>query len=311
MHAHDRWSAELLDEKPADASFPLAFVRSNVSRRFLYRQYQQAKAGIDDGYCLGDETGAGRCLACGACPDDAGRSATLGHRINPPPEGYLRDLEKMMTTKWRLQPIYVRVRLPPVVAGGTTEWMNAWVLKGLLEACPELLDNLLTARESLFTVGDNQERLGPFYGETVCALTGWDVQRAADMLVALPRQAVSGLEILSTVEGFSAGVFERATLSFVLVQDHFPEAGRMLVEFLRANYVPCNLRRAGSGYVLDLPEKALKKRTVFKGAFQEAEGHVAFHLVVGPKFDLVGYLRSFDGPDRSRGVSVAVSQLIC
>jgi hypothetical protein len=98
-------------------------------------------------------------------------------------------------------------------------------------------------------------------------------------------------------------------LSLTLPVAHFPDAGQQLRDVLRTAYIPCNLRREGDGYRFDLPAKALKKRVLFQGRYEEVDDRYRIELQVSPKFDLLGYLRSFGAPERYRRAEVAVSEL--
>jgi hypothetical protein len=306
MVEHGHWNAAFLGEKGPDYAFPLPFVRPRVDPAFLYQQYQQAEACVDEGYCLGDH-----CLRCGACADEDQRRAITTHAIAQPEDpGYLRRLRDLMRDKWRLDPHHVRARLPAVVAGTDPAWMNAWAMRRLLAAYPALANILLSVQESVFSVGENRDRYAGFYGQTVLALRAWDAEWLAEVLTAPPQAPVAdGLEILGPAADFEPGVFARARLALRLPQASFPRAGRALVEFLRASYVPCNVRGRDGGYVLDLPAKALKKRVVFAGHYHQAEGETVIELTVSPKFDLREYLRSFPEPAHYRRARVQVSEL--
>jgi len=111
------------------------------------------------------------------------------------------------------------------------------------------------------------------------------------------------------MEGFEPGVFGQMTLRLTLPAAHFPEAGAQLRKFLQEAYVPVNLRRVGAGYVFDIPEKARKKKVLLAGEVTQDETTFTARLVVGPKFDLMGYLRSFPGPERWREARAEVSEL--
>jgi len=82
-----------------------------------------------------------------------------------------------------------------------------------------------------------------------------------------------------------------------------------LRRFLHAAYAPVNVRRVGEGYVFDIPEKALKKKLLFEGEFSQDETTFTARLIVGPKFELLDYLRSFPEPERWRQASVEVIRL--
>ena len=308
---HGHWTPDFLGEKGPDYPFAFPFLRSNVSTEFLYRQYRRAWEGVDEGYCLGSEEGPGRCLGCGACTD-AQRRAITGHRLRPPgDERSPARLQELVRAKRRLKPRYVRLRLPLTVAGAPPEWVNAWVMRGVLQACPEQVDNLLSARESLFTVGENRRRYPHgLYGETVFAFRAWDGEALLEALATAGDRLQEFFGYLSPVEDFEPGRFSRATLELDLPIDRFPDAVLRLRDFLRAGYVPCNLRREGDRLHLDLPPRALRKRVLFEGEGRQEKDRYRLRLVVGPKFDLLGFLRSFDEPALYRLARVGVLDIL-
>ncbi|MGC9394787.1 MAG: radical SAM protein [Anaerolineae bacterium] len=314
MEDHGQWNETFLGEKGPEYAFPMDFVRSDVTPRFIYQQYQQALAGEDEGYCLGSA-----CLACGACTDAAQRAAITGHTMQQPGGVYLRELEDVMRTKWRLKPVYARFWLPPEVAGRDPAWLNAWMMQALLARYPDLLDNLLSVEESLFTTKDNRRRYANLHGETVFALKAWDTARLIEILdseISPPRlpsredsRTVYRPPFLGWADAFATGMFTRMELALTLPTMYFPDAGSQLRTFLHAAYAPVNLRREGEGYAFDVPEKALKKKLLFEGEFDQDENTFAARLVVGPKFELLDYLRSFPEPERWREASVEVKML--
>ena len=199
LEAEGHWTPAFLEEKGPDYPFPLEFVETGLVEGFLWRQYQQARAAVDEGYCLGAD-----CLGCGVCTPEQ-RAALTGHQMRLPEDvGYLADLERTVREKRRLKPCYVRVRLPEEVAGATPAWIHAYLLRRFLALLPHQAENLLAARESLFTVGENAGRFPGWYGETICALTAWDAGALVDALAALPEG--SGL-YRGPAEGFCPGEF--------------------------------------------------------------------------------------------------------
>jgi hypothetical protein len=314
MEERGWWRPAFLGEKGPDYPFALDFVGLNVAPDLFYEQYEQARAGVDPGYCLG-EVGSpagvgepGRCLGCGACTLPEERAAIVEHRMRHPGAGYLKELERTMRTKWRQQPIYARFRLPRLVAGAEPAWINAFLMRTLMRAHPELVDNLLSAQESLFTTKDNVARYAGLHGETVVALKVWDPP-ALGRALASHQDLGHGTLFEGFLDDFEPGLFQRASLHVILPAAHFPDAGRRLRRYLQDQYVPVNLRGMERGYRFDIPAKARKKRVLFEGAFHEAAGVFHADLVVSPKFDLVDYLRSFPGPDRAREARVEVCNL--
>jgi len=315
MKSHGLWNETFLGEKGPDVRAALDFVALDVPPGFLYRQYQQALAGVDEGYCLG-EVGSpnavgepGQCLACGACSTPEERAAITRHTMRHPRGGYLETLATMMRTKWQARPVFARVWLPPSTAPTGTAWRNAYVMRSLLAAHPQLHVTLLSVRESLFATKGLASRYSGLYGETVFALKAWDAHILGQVLAA-GDELPGGTRFLGFVDKFTPGVFERMHLHLTLPSEHFPEAGLRLREYLQTEYVPVNIRGTAGGYVLDIPEKARKKRVIFAGRFAETDGIVSAELQVSPKFDLLAYLRTFADFRRYREATAEVRDLV-
>jgi hypothetical protein len=289
------WNAAFPGEKGPNYLFPLAFVASSVSNEFLYRQYQEARSGQDAGYCLGRQDARGRCLGCGACANEAQRQAIVRHQIHQPERsGYPSRLHEMMDRKRQLQPVYVRLRTESWLAGVEPAFLNRFVFKGLLIRYPELTDNLLSVRESLFTVKPLDHQFPGVSGETVFALKAWDATSLCQALSDSQELAGSGFEIVGLAGEFRPGEFRCLHLDIHLPSASFPEPRARLEEYLRGAYLPYSLRREGEkGLVLDLPQKALKKKILFGGFIEVRENDFIASLEVGTKFDLGAFLRTF------------------
>jgi radical SAM superfamily enzyme YgiQ (UPF0313 family) len=315
MDAAGYWDEEFLGEKDRDYPWPLAFVNGNIPSAYLHGQYQEAVAGNDRGYCLGEVGDPGNlgepgsCLGCGACATPAERAEITQHAMRYPTPDYLSVLERTMRSKWRLQPVYARLRLPPAAAGGAPAWVNALLMRAFLEAFPTLEDNLLSVNESVFQTRANRARYAGTYGETIVALRAWDLELLEAALME-GQELPDGVQFQGWVAGFEPGGFVRARFRIDLPADHFPDAGRALRRYLQAQYVPVNLRGADHGYVYDIPDKALKKRVLLAGAFAEIRGRYHLDLVATPKLNLVDLLSSFTEPGRFREARVEVSELV-
>ena len=292
MERSGHWNESFLDEKGPDYPFALEFVESNVPAEFLYRQYRAAQSGVDGGYCLGDER-PGRCLGCEACLDEEQRQAITHHQTRQPERGrYMAQLREVMARKRRLQPVYFLLHLEPFLAGMRPEFINAFVFKGILTRYPELVDNLLAVRESLFTLHPNARRFPVMSGETVFALKAWDVEALRGTLADSGEHIGVGFEIIGPAEGFTPGVFTRLHLDVHLPGDFFPQPRAHLEQYLRSAYLRYSLRREDIRYHFDLPRKALKKRILFGGWFEVREDGFFASLDVGPKFDLMAFLHT-------------------
>ncbi|MBN1810548.1 MAG: hypothetical protein JXA14_01790, partial [Anaerolineae bacterium] len=311
MKETGHWNDEFLGEKKPDYPFPLAFVEPNVPADFLYRQYTEAKAGTDTGYCLGSSEQPGRCLGCNACADEAQRRTITQHQIHQPEwSGYLSRLREVMADKRQLQPTYVRLRTQSWLAGVEPAFLNGFVFKELLARYPELTDNLLSVRESLFTVKPNDRRFPCVSGETIFALKAWDTEALQHALADTREYAGSGFEIVGPAEGFSPGEFSQMHLNICLLGEFFPEPRARLEEYLRGAYLPYSLRREGERLAFDLPAKALKKKILFKGLIEEQEDGFIASLDVGTKFDLEALLGTFGEYDLAHHAHVRVSSVV-
>ncbi|TFG73006.1 MAG: radical SAM protein [Anaerolineales bacterium] len=301
MQTNGHWSDNFLGEKNVDAEFPLEFLEQRISSTFLYQLFENAKAGVDDGYCLGEigqltgDTPDARCLACGACASSEERAAITQHRMQPPDPSYMAELSKTMVQKQRMKPLFALLWLPPETIGKSPAWLNAWVMRILLQAIPNQVENITLVRESLFSTRENLRRYAGLYGETVFAIYAWDVEAVTAGLVSTVSD-MKGVRFLRWVNAFEPGTFQRAGLSITLPATHFPDAGQQLRRYLQDQYVPVNLRRIEDGYEFDIPKKALQKRIVYAGSFLQTSSTHCSKLVVSGKFDLMAYLQSFADP---------------
>jgi hypothetical protein len=315
------WNDAFLGEKGPDYPFPLDFVRGGVSPAFLYRQYEQARASVDDGYCLGDASGDGRCLGCDACTDNAQREAITRHRIALPDAGpYLARLREIVARKRRLTPVWYRLRLE-TQAGVRPTFRDTLAFRAILARYPELSDGLLALREALFAAQGRWPRGGGGFptmsGESVYALYAWDdgaLQRALSAPYGVHDAAEAAFAVLGPAEGFTPeGGFERLHLDLHLPAAFFPQGRRMLEAYLREAYVPYSLRRetphaeGARRYAFDLPQKGLKKRVLYGGHFEAGEAGLDASLEVGPRLDLLALL---GGASRVCHAGIRVSEIM-
>jgi len=308
MKQTDHWNDAFLGQKGPGHPFALEFVESNVPSEFLYRQYQEAQSGQDGGYCLGREGQPGRCLGCGACPDEGQRRAITDHQIQQPERGrYLRRLRQVVTRKRRLQATFFLLRLEPRLSGVLPEFLNAFVFQRLLSRYLELVDNLLVVRESLFTLPPNDQRFPIMSGETVFGLKAWDAARLRRALADPRERSGPGFEIVGAADGFTPGEFTRLHLDLLLPDRFFPDARRKLELYLRQAYLPYSLRREGGSYRFVLPAEALKKKLLFDGLLEMQEEGLFASLDVGPKFDLAEFLGAFGQGNLFRRAQMRVS----
>jgi hypothetical protein len=303
------WDGVFLGEKGADQPFALDMVQSDIPADFLYQQYQEARSGVDGGYCLGTQDGRGRCLGCGACVDGAQR-ATITQTRSPLPDeaATLSRLREVVVRKQRLQPIPYVLRFDGLEAGLHPAALNALVFQAILDRCPALIDNLLAVRENLFTVapgkrgkGSKRGRYPTMGGESVFALTAWDAAALQHALLEIGDAGSDRFGAVGPAEEFVPGTFTSCHLEMHLPEVHFAQARRQLDQYLHDAYVPYSLRRedplapGGSRYRFDVPKKGQKKKVLLGGVFETGEAGLDASLDVGLRFDLLAFLERF-GP---------------
>ena len=175
------------------------------------------------------------------------------------------------------------------------------------------MENLLSVRESLFSVRPNDRHFPPVSGETVFGLRAWDVAALERTLETelLGKNLVPGIELLGPAIGFTPGEFIRLRVDLELPAKFFPQPRIHLEEYLRGAYVRYSVRRESTGYRFDLPPKALKKKILLGGSFETRVEDRGFHssLEVGPKFDLLAFLGTFGGQDLVCQARVRVSEV--
>ena len=331
------WNEDWLGEKGADRSFALDFCQTEISARFLYRQYQDAVAGADGGYCLGNTDERGRCLGCGACLDEAQRQQITQHQIHLPEEtDYMARLREVITQKNRLKPAYYVLDVSGVPAGLQPALLNALVLRALLDQHPDLTGNLLAVRESLYSVippskgkkGPKRGRYPVMPGESIFALYAWDLDALGSLLLPPDHDPVDNpagrwttvhreqssrkeisIQIIGPAAHFQPGLFSRVHLDLTLDDEAFPQARRQLEDLLHEAYVPYSLRREETGYRFEVPPKGRRKKVLLSGHFGIDEHTFRASLDVGPRFDLLAFLERFGPPYHAAYAGLRSSQV--
>jgi hypothetical protein len=318
------WSEALFGEKGPGHAFALDFVRSSIVDDFLYRQYQEARDGVDGGYCLGSQDQRGRCLGCGACVDTGQREAITHHRIQQPEAGpYLSRLRDAVARKRRLRPVYYILRLDDLQPGVQPAFLNALLFREILIHYAALTDNLLSVRESLFTVtppsrgrrAGKRRRYPTMGGESVFALYAWDVKALQEVLCEPIDTRKPTFDVVKQIDAFTPGVFNQVHLDLHLPADLFEQPRRHLEEYLGEAYVPYSLRRQeaqstdASRYCFNVPAKGRKKKVILGGHFEIDEAGFSASLDVGPRFDLLAFLEQFGRTSPSHYAKLKVSNI--
>lgn len=244
-------------------------------------------------------------------------------------------LAALMQRKRTIKPVYVHVWIPPALYGATPEWINAACMRALMSMQEGIADTMLSAREALFSAPSNRGQFPAFAGETVFAVEAWSAHELVSCLESAnpagPSHAVASdvgfpahgsawgdfqdlpvdrLSVLGLASGFEPGQFTRASLTLRLPPDIFPNPQDRLIQFLRGSYVACNLRKSGARYVLEIPPKSAKKKSVFGGEMADSAWGFEMVLSIGPKFSLAGFLAMFGDRAAHLAAQVVFSDLV-
>ena len=304
MQEHRLWTQVWLDEKPSDYPFALDFVRSNVTPKFLFKQFQASKRDEDGGFCRG-----GECLVCGVCNTAAERKRQTGHQLQKPIDrDWLKKFNAQMETKAKLHPVYGRFWIAPELSGATPEWLNAFVLRELLTARPKQTDNLLSVRESLFTSSDNVARWPVFSGETIFALKAWDTNKLLAALARFASEKVRWLgQVFPSLGKDSRPIFQALEIELRLPTEFFLDAENIFQHWLKARHIAFSLRRTDRGLSLQLDPK--RKTFIAKADLQRHDAETLFHLNVGPAFDLADFFIACGDTNLARQASVSIRRI--
>jgi ferredoxin len=234
----------LADEKGAGHVFPFDFVTRSVTDAFLYRQYERARLYRDTGYCMGE-----KCRRCGACVDADERSAIVRRpRVPPIAATDVSIVAGLTREKARLPVLYVRARLPPFFGRTTPQWTGVCLLRLLLKARPDLIEDVLTVDDAVFGTGEAGDRFPILAGETVLAVKGWDPD-ALRVEFAGRIETDGGVEFGAPVQDFIPGRFQQAEIEF-----HQPAgSAETWVRSIREQGCVFTLRRDGTDRFLDIP----------------------------------------------------------
>jgi len=293
----DDWLAAqggaIAEEKPLGYPFAFPFLDDTDMRESLYRQYEKARAGIDQGYCRrGGEGTEGadvqRCADCPGCTRITRRSPYV-----PVAARAAGELASLMARKRRLVPVAVTARVPREAAGFGKEWREAWLMRALLEARPDQVENVLAIKEVLPGEAGVFDADVPWFGETVIAVTAWDTD-------ALGGVFPTGDAFGSLRKGGEPDAFRAMRLTLTLPRRWFPDAPGRLGTFLRDAHAPVTISRSGAALKLEAHEKALKRRMLLAGSCRETGDDYRLDLLIGPKMEIGGWLRSFEEPGAER-----------
>ena len=231
-------------------SFP--FVVRAVSEAHLRQRWEAARQFIDSGYCLGD-----RCAGCGACRNADERDSVTTHaRASVIPVSAIEAVARAEAEKRRLIPVCLNVELPDDFAGRSPGWVSARLMQTWLTRHTELIENVLSVEECLFSSGTDDGRLPVPAGKTAVALKAWDTRAALEILTA-PGEPFQATRAPKTPTAFLRASWQLFTAAAPR------DAAQSASAWLNGLRLPHTLRRDGEAWRIELAPAALKKKCVF------------------------------------------------
>jgi len=154
------------------------------------------------------------------------------------------------------------------------------LMRELLSRHPDLMENLLSVEEVLFSFGENEDRFQIPCGQTVVAFRAWD-RKALQRALADAAPLIGG----EVPEGFQPGVFSKASciLHTSLISRVVAESGSKWLKDLHLAHTLC---KAGEGWKLDLAPAALKKKMLSTCSLQPIEGGTCITMEFSSKLQL-------------------------
>jgi hypothetical protein len=290
-----KWAAERSlnpdGERAADLPFAFPFLDDGSIADFLRARFE--RQGRDDGYCrkgAEEERACADCLGCTKIPRK--RTAKAGGMGPAVAEG-IRAVESIVREKRRLWPRYFKARIPAAAAGLGQEWLDAWLMRGLMEADPGKAENVLSAREILISSWELFGTETAWFGETVVAVTA--------------RTADPSWPLGEPLDEWRPGSFSRLSLGVSLPARFFPDPIGRLSRFLGELHAPVTVRREGRTWLFSGSDKARKRKMLLEGRGMEAKSEAALQLVVGRRFPLGEFLASFPERTAARRARVEVT----
>ncbi|MCU0612450.1 MAG: radical SAM protein [Candidatus Eisenbacteria bacterium] len=291
---------KLVEEKSRTHVFPWDHVRCQYSDGFLWSRYEAVRAGVDEGYCVTVGLKKARCLGCGACEDPPRRLAHSAVRATTPVE--VEAIRKAAIEKTRLPAPCAAVWVDESLAGVTPEWLQAWMMRAITTARPDLADRLLVARDVLFLSPRLQASFPGFWGRSIVAFRGLNAEEAGQL---------SGMER----EGFRIGApaplppdpaWSRLELTLFVPGDALAEPSSRLADWLRSHRVPFYLSREGDDTRIQCSPAASRRRHVLGGSYRISEAGLEARLTVGARFDAGDFLRFCGDPCLRRRIRLCV-----
>jgi radical SAM superfamily enzyme YgiQ (UPF0313 family) len=270
-HAHD------------DESKPWLRVQTGIDREFLKRRHDDARAFIDNGFCLGNPASAGSCTACGAC-DQQGKAALCEPRPNPE---YPARLFAALRPAAPAETGFV-VDVSDSCRGLPRESFGVALARAIMLAVPGAVASYAGYCRSLWAASRQP-----------CWITGHDIVVLAWRAQggALVETAMSDLSCLAKINA------ALGTWGTVAGPAGRPPARRTIVArspfafdpraYCAGNGLPYTLRKTGeSAYACDFGPKAAKKKIIRSLAYaKNPAGGTDISMTVLDKFDPAEFVR--------------------
>ena len=287
----------LVRAKERGHRYPLDFVDASVRGDFLDARAADAAAGTEQGSCMGDEDGDGACLGCDACEDREERAFLGRHRVRPAPALALAErTAAVIKEKRRARPVFLKLVVPPSLAGARPAALSAYLMRTALGAEPRLVGRLLRIEEALWTSPYWADRVGPgFSGETVVALYGIGGDGAGNPALSRPDAETvrAALEAATGAAVSWEDAFDPAALTAASAAVRVPpgqDALRLVRSWLGGLKVAATERKTDAGRLFEIAPKDRKKKIVDRVELVQEEAGAVVKVSGGGKLNLAALL---------------------
>ncbi|PKL14307.1 MAG: hypothetical protein CVV52_02375 [Spirochaetae bacterium HGW-Spirochaetae-8] len=281
--------ASFVGEKEPGYPFAFGFLESPESLGFQYQRYLDAKAAVETPSCMGDVGRTGICSVCGACVLPEERKFLTQHSIESPSLPETTSLESLINAKATARPLFIRFSIPKELSNTGPEYRSAFVMRTLFQLVPGCESMVLSARDALLGSSVWKDRLIPWYGETVYALSLLPGTRETFVAALAEAQAsiVAGIAMVSpdfinSLAGIEIIVQPQAPVSLIRLE-------QAVSTLLAARSLQATLNRVGevTKYVLSPKSKAKRELELVEVRPAEADKSIAFlHLLASMKADI-------------------------
>jgi hypothetical protein len=267
---------------------PWSGIDMGVSEVFLAQQWEQARAGIDRGYCAGTVEREGVCLACGAC-DTEERKQTI--RAQPAPAAITAQEFRAAISRARTDErlMHFRVTVHARAAGLPRKIVGVAIGRALMLADDRLVEGYRGCRGSFLS---NTTHTDWVAGHEIITLA-WN-RESEDLVRAAVEEEAGRSRINDAMNGYGAvaGLAQGPTATFrsYVFESPFPFDP---ADYFKNAVLKYTSRKTGeNAYRFDFSRESLKRKVIAGLSVERTADAWMVVVEPGPKFQVEMFMRS-------------------